>query len=101
MKVDVQFCYLISLATCNSNFWKIDVSRVMYYFANTLLSPMYTDLVVFALDHLHEQSRSVLHEFGEDLQQVPALVEVYQNLQFLKLKQTRYLDSLYVSGLIV
>ena len=41
--------------------------------------------IVVALDDFQEQSRSVLHVLGEQLQQVPVVVEVDQNAQLLKL----------------
>ena len=44
------------------------------------------NLVVFALNDLEEESRAILNELREDLQQVAALVVINQNLQLLKLK---------------
>ena len=41
-------------------------------------------IVVLPLDHFEEESWSVLHGFGEDLQEIALLVIVHQNLVLLK-----------------
>ena len=50
-------------------------------------------LMVFSLDYLKEDSRSILHRLREDLQKVPVVIIINQNLQFLQLIQVlRNLD---------
>ena len=44
-------------------------------------------LVIFALDAFEEDSRSILHELSEDLQQIAAVIEVNQNVEFFQLQQ--------------
>ena len=39
-----------------------------------------------AFDDFEEERRSVLHVFGEELQQVPVVVKINENAQLLKLK---------------
>ena len=50
-------------------------------------------LMVFPLDYLEEHSRPILHWLREDLQKVPVVIIINQNLQLLQLIQVlRNLD---------
>ena len=45
--------------------------------------------MVMALDDLQEESGAILDRLGEDLQQVPILIKVNQDVQFLDLTRER------------
>lgn len=51
-------------------------------------------LMIVSLDHFQEQRRPILHVLAEDLQQIPVLIEIDQNLQLLQHFQVlRHLDA--------
>ena len=43
---------------------------------------------VVSLDNFQEEGGSILHVFGEQLQQVAIVIEIHENVQFLQLKNT-------------
>ncbi len=43
--------------------------------------------MIVTLNHFKEQSWTILHIFGEYLQEVAVVIEVHQNAQFLQLEQ--------------
>ena len=43
--------------------------------------------MVMSLNDLQEQSRTILHQLGEDLQQVSLLIKVHEDLQLLQLQK--------------
>ena len=43
----------------------------------------YTHLVIMPLNNFQKQSRPVLHWFSKDLQQIPFVIKVQQNLKLL------------------
>lgn len=47
---------------------------------------LFTHAMVMSLDDLQEKRGTVLHGFGEDLQEVTIVVVVYQDLELLQLK---------------
>ena len=54
-----------------------------------MLQGVYTHTVVVSLNDLQEQCGSVLHWFGEDLQQVAIVVKVHKNMQLLQLRSEK------------
>lgn len=55
-----------------------------YDLGDNLFYEMITYIVIPSLDHLQEQSWSVLHIFGEDLEKVSIFVVIYKNFKLLQ-----------------